>query len=343
MRRRRPTRVLVPVAALAAVLTAAAPAAASSGPAPGHRRTWRGTRRTSPTPTGGRPPPTASSTLHTGWPTRRSSARSTRRSCSPRRPPRPGRRSTPGMLVPGWNAGNPYRASGTAPAGTSRRSRSPTGTGRCCAATSSRRRRTRATRTPAGRCTGPYPGVVITTGSVQGSEHMYWWLAEDLAERGYVVLAYDVQGQGTSETLPHRGPVADLPVLRPGRSPGAGRGVAVPGHAVPADVELRLRHRGRDLVLPLHAGRAVRELGGGSAPVERVQPDVAAVRPLPRPAPGDAGPHHPAGDRRSLARRARRLVRAGGRPAGGGRGGAGQADDDGRRSAARRRSTRRAR
>jgi alpha-beta hydrolase superfamily lysophospholipase len=45
---------------------------------------------------------------------------------------------------------------------------------------------------------GPFPGVVITTGSVQGSERMYWWLAQDLAERGYVVLTYDVQGQGTS-------------------------------------------------------------------------------------------------------------------------------------------------
>src|SRR4051795_7334011 len=40
---------------------------------------------------------------------------------------------------------------------------------------------------------------------------MYWWLAEDLAERGYVVLTYDVQGQGTSETLPHESSVADLP------------------------------------------------------------------------------------------------------------------------------------
>src|SRR3954447_7625674 len=50
----------------------------------------------------------------------------------------------------------------------------------------------------------PYPGVVITTGSVQGSERMYYWLAEDLAERGYVVLTYDVQGQGRSETLPHQ-------------------------------------------------------------------------------------------------------------------------------------------
>ena len=50
---------------------------------------------------------------------------------------------------------------------------------------------------------GPFPGVVITEGSVQGSEGMYEWLAQDLAERGYVVLTYDVQGQGTSETLPH--------------------------------------------------------------------------------------------------------------------------------------------
>ena len=32
---------------------------------------------------------------------------------------------------------------------------------------------------------------------------MYRWLAQDLAERGYVVLTYDVQGQGGGETLPH--------------------------------------------------------------------------------------------------------------------------------------------
>jgi dienelactone hydrolase len=62
---------------------------------------------------------------------------------------------------------------------------------------------------------GRYPGVVITPGSVQGSERMYWWLAEDLAERGYVVLVYDVQGQGTSETFPHQGPVNDLPFCNP--------------------------------------------------------------------------------------------------------------------------------
>jgi dienelactone hydrolase len=63
----------------------------------------------------------------------------------------------------------------------------------------------------------PYPGVVITTGSVQGSERMYWWLAQDLAERGYVVMTYDVQGQGTSETLPH--PTNALPFCNPFAAP----------------------------------------------------------------------------------------------------------------------------
>jgi dienelactone hydrolase len=48
----------------------------------------------------------------------------------------------------------------------------------------------------------PYPGVVITTGSIQGYEQMYFWAAEGLAEAGYQVLAYDVQGQGDSDTLP---------------------------------------------------------------------------------------------------------------------------------------------
>ena len=65
----------------------------------------------------------------------------------------------------------------------------------------------------------PYPGVVITTGSVQGSERMYYWLAEDLAERGYLVLTYDVQGQGRSETLPHQGPVDAVPFCNPFATP----------------------------------------------------------------------------------------------------------------------------
>lgn len=50
---------------------------------------------------------------------------------------------------------------------------------------------------------GPVPGVVITTGSIQGYEELYWWAAQGLAEAGYVVMTWDVQGQGGSETFPH--------------------------------------------------------------------------------------------------------------------------------------------
>jgi hypothetical protein len=73
----------------------------------------------------------------------------------------------------------------------------------------------------------PYPGVVITTGSVQGSERMYWWLAEDLAERGYVVITYDVQGQGTSETLPH--PTNAVPFCNPFATPQQDEQSGCPG------------------------------------------------------------------------------------------------------------------
>ncbi len=50
---------------------------------------------------------------------------------------------------------------------------------------------------------GPRPGVVITTGSIQASDQMYWWAARALAAAGYVVLTFDVQGQGQSETFGH--------------------------------------------------------------------------------------------------------------------------------------------
>ena len=43
-----------------------------------------------------------------------------------------------------------------------------------------------------------FPGVVITDGSVQAYEELYFWAAQDLAESGYVVMTYDVQGQGDS-------------------------------------------------------------------------------------------------------------------------------------------------
>src|SRR3954451_5739190 len=111
---------------------------------------------------------------------------------------------TPGEFFPGWNEGNPFRRSWAGRRGT-------------IVPVSYTNRYGALIRgdvfapLPGAKdpYTGkalkpPYPGVVITTGSVQGSERMYYWLAEDLAERGYVVLTYDVQGQGRSETLPHQ-------------------------------------------------------------------------------------------------------------------------------------------
>ncbi len=44
------------------------------------------------------------------------------------------------------------------------------------------------------------PAVVITTGSVQAPERLYWGTAATLAKHGYVVLTYDTQGQGRSDT-----------------------------------------------------------------------------------------------------------------------------------------------
>ncbi len=49
---------------------------------------------------------------------------------------------------------------------------------------------------------GRYPGVVITDGSIQAYENLYYWAAEGLAQYGYEVLTYDVQGEGDSDLLP---------------------------------------------------------------------------------------------------------------------------------------------
>ena len=45
------------------------------------------------------------------------------------------------------------------------------------------------------------PGVVITNGSVQADEPLYWFAAQALAKAGYVVLTFDPQGQGQSDTF----------------------------------------------------------------------------------------------------------------------------------------------
>jgi dienelactone hydrolase len=44
------------------------------------------------------------------------------------------------------------------------------------------------------------PGIVITDGSVQADEQMYWYAAQTLAKDGYVVMTFDPQGQGQSDT-----------------------------------------------------------------------------------------------------------------------------------------------
>jgi dienelactone hydrolase len=43
------------------------------------------------------------------------------------------------------------------------------------------------------------PAIVITNGSVQADEQMYWFAAQTLAKAGYVVLTFDPQGQGESD------------------------------------------------------------------------------------------------------------------------------------------------
>jgi hypothetical protein len=52
---------------------------------------------------------------------------------------------------------------------------------------------------------GGWPGVVITDGSVQAYEQLYYWAAEDLVAHGYEVMTYDPQGQGDSDLLPSSG------------------------------------------------------------------------------------------------------------------------------------------
>jgi len=131
------------------------------------------------------------------------------------------------ILVPGWNVGNPLRAGWNGTRGLSQRVSFTNRYGALLHGTVYRPK-------PGARdpytgqvLQGPFPGAVITEGSVQGSEGMYRWLAQDLAERGYVVLTYDVQGQGGGERPasaarrrmlhpPAERPALRRPVLEPG-------------------------------------------------------------------------------------------------------------------------------
>ncbi len=65
------------------------------------------------------------------------------------------------------------------------------------------------------------PGVLVINGSIAGFERAYWWAARALAEAGYVVLTFDVQGEGDSDQFGEapdvlEGSRAGLPVLGDG-------------------------------------------------------------------------------------------------------------------------------
>ena len=175
---------------------------------------------------------------------------------------------TPGNVFPGWNGGNPLRRGWTGTRGlrvpvsyTNRYGALIRGNvfaplpGARDPYTGRRLRR-------------PYPGVVITTGSVQGSERMYWWLAQDLAERGYLVMTYDVQGQGTSETLPHENDqVNAVPFCNPFAPPKAGEQFGCPG--VPAQQDSNFVFGTRD-ALSFFLSRPRRRYHGEFNPLWRL-------------------------------------------------------------------------
>lgn len=125
------------------------------------------------------------------------------------RPNRPA--VSPGNLAPGWNVGNPYRANWNGTRGRIAGVRFPNRYGAQLVGDVFAPLPGAHDPYTGRKLAGPYPAVVITPGSVQGSERMYWWLAEDLAERGYVVLTFDTQGQGRSETLPHQPLAPNVP------------------------------------------------------------------------------------------------------------------------------------
>jgi hypothetical protein len=50
---------------------------------------------------------------------------------------------------------------------------------------------------------GRHPAIVLTSGSIQSPAVGYHWAAQLLAAAGYVVLTWDPQGQGESETFGH--------------------------------------------------------------------------------------------------------------------------------------------
>src|SRR4051794_22299174 len=180
---------------------------------------------------------------------------------------------TPGNVFPGWNTGNPFRRGWSGRRGqrvaisyTNRYGALIRGDV-FAPLPGARDPYTGAELKP------PYPGVVITTGSIQGSERMYWWLAQDLAERGYVVLTYDVQGQGTSETLPHQNDQVDaVPFCNPFAAPADGEQFGCPG--VPAQQESNFIYGTQDALSFFLStpDKPYKNPSGGDTPVNSFNP-----------------------------------------------------------------------
>jgi len=87
--------------------------------------------------------------------------------------------------------------------------------------------------------TGPAkrPGVVFINGSVIGFEQTYWFIAQTLARKGFVVMTFDVQGEGMSDQFGQapdqtEDAFAGTPVLGLLQS-GAGTGDTLGGNGLP--------------------------------------------------------------------------------------------------------------
>jgi dienelactone hydrolase len=105
------------------------------------------------------------------------------------------------------------------------------------------------------------PGIVITNGSVQADEQLYWYAAQTLAKAGYVVLTFDPQGQGQSDTY--------------GQSPDQNEGV-------PAQTDGRPFYDGTEDALnfflsnPTHRYEPVPSCGTGTSHAPKQDARVAA-------------------------------------------------------------------
>jgi hypothetical protein len=131
------------------------------------------------------------------------------------------------------------------------------------------------------------PVVVITNGSVQADEQMYWYAAQTLAKAGYVVLTFDPQGQGQSDTLGEGADALEgVPAQTDGRPFYDGTEDAHPqgqkaarSHAAGAAGN-PLAHRARDHLHPLRSGPQSPSPGLGMRPPPERSRSPSARSPL---------------------------------------------------------------